>query len=120
MKPNINDLEYNKFDSEGKVKITGSITTDVETGLAKSVNQLPDNHQVTVSNFPTQDEWVSGLGIDTEDVTNYYFGFIKVGGDDWRIQRMNKSTYAISWASGATDASTNWANRTTLTYGDGL
>jgi len=68
----------------------------------------------------SSDEWVSGLGIDTEDVTNYYFGFIKVGATNWRVQRMNKTTYAISWASGEDDASTNWNNRTSLTYGDVL
>lgn len=61
-------------------------------------------------------QWVSNLGIDTTDATYYYFWYTQVGTTNWRIKRMAKSGYAITWASGTTAPSTNRTNRASLSY----
>lgn len=54
--------------------------------------------------------------VDEADATYYYFGYLQENTTSWRIRRVNKSDYSVWWATWTSDYSTNWTNRTTLTY----
>jgi hypothetical protein len=54
-----------------------------------------------------------GIG---EDTNYYYFGEYIPETEKWRIQRLAKVGYAITWASGESDLQTAWDDRATHTY----
>lgn len=99
--------------------------------LAKESKQLPNNHQVTVSN-PTNvstiatEETLSELSSNTENRINsnidiasddyYYFLSYLKKTTQWRIKRMSKTTYAVDFVEGDSDVATAWTDRESKTY----
>jgi hypothetical protein len=116
---------------------------DIST-LATSAKQLPDNHQVTVSN-PTdvsdlatsakQDSIITELekittditvdpfrgyglyAVDSDDATYFYIMYQNTSGA-WIVLRITLATGITLYSTGDSDASTNWGNRSSLTYAD--
>lgn len=97
--------------------------TDV-SGLATSAKQLPDNHQVTVSNPVTGGATETTIALlerypflyATEyDVTYNYI--MKYKGANWLIQRETIATGVRDYCQGATTISTTWTNRASQAYG---
>jgi len=122
-------------------EIEGKLDT-LENDKALASKQLPDNHNVTVSNqitgFSTsskQDEQTTVLntiatnttkdiewtfmGVDKISDVNYkYLGFLEKGGNHWYIMRftlVNKKE--VLYAKGDDDFDTAWNDPTLLTYG---
>lgn len=117
-----------------------------ETLQSIADSQLPDNHQVTVSNFPATQP-VSGTvtvanpttnpetglakevtlqsivdsswvssNIDMDDATYYYFLSFIPDSTKWRINRLNKTSYVSDYATGDSAIATAWTNRASQTY----
>lgn len=104
------NIDNMSWDEDMKVRVTEIIGAD---GVLKNPATEVKQDDI-ISAIGT--EWTSNLGIDKSDATNYYFGYTQIGTTNWRIKRMNKTTYAIDWATGTTDPATNYTNRTSLTY----
>lgn len=99
--------------------------------LATKAKQLPDNHQVTISNPTANPEtWLAkeetlqsiagnflvSSNIDMSDATYYYFLSFIPNSTKWRINRLNKTSYVSDYATGDSTIATAWTNRATQTY----
>ena len=85
------------------------------TGAATEAKQLPDNHNVTVSNISHANVYET-TEIDT-GLTVTYIG--QVFGTNWRIIKLDESVenrITKTYVYGTTNFADNWNNRSSLTY----
>lgn len=83
------------------------VNISVEEHQKKMIEQL--------SKIAECDSYIDFGGIG-EDSTYYYFGMYVVDTTKWRIQRLNKLTKQISWASGESNLQQAWNNRASHQY----
>lgn len=83
-----------------------------ENGRETRVNAATEE---TLQSIADKKDYVSS-NIDTTDSTYYYFLSFLPGTTNWRINRLNKTTYVSDYATGDSDIAIAWTNRATQTY----
>lgn len=94
-------------------------------GYATEAKQLPDNHQVEVSNQPTDFPDAAAFGArdplarykiaDIEKGAVSYYGFLALDGA-WIILKQDKVAGAFRYKNGGSGYAQAWADRATPTY----
>lgn len=97
-----------------------------QTTRIKKVNEIGDttspatsaNQELLIAGLITNDAF-NGYGLYgvEDDGTNTYVASQNASGK-WIIMRIVNATGLATYASGDTDAATNWTNRASLTYED--
>lgn len=105
---------------DGEVQHNIIDSSALPTGAATAALQLPDNHQVTISNAAlTTTQTPLTLRYD-EGATYTYIGEAAAGtltsAASWRIKRLTNADNTIIWADGNTNQDNIYDDRASLTY----